>query len=95
MLPRIKGGGGGLSPIVHVSCATTVRDIMAGNGTRHGVFVPDARAKNASGANTYLPRFCVTLRQDHHYTTAVGVHHMEPLGMYQAQFHWHEGEDRQ
>ncbi len=92
---RILGGvGGGLSSIVHVSCAATIRDIMAGNGTGRGVFAPDVRAKNASGAKAFLPGFYITMRQDHHYTTAAGAHHMEPTGTYKAQFHWHEGEGR-
>ena len=63
------GGGGGLSPIVHVLCVATVRDIMAGNGTRRGVFASDVRATNASRAKAYLPGLCITPRHDHHYTT--------------------------
>ncbi len=34
-----------MSPIVHVSCAAIIRDILAGNGTNRGVFAPDVRAK--------------------------------------------------
>jgi hypothetical protein len=81
-----------LSPIVHVSCAATLRDLLAGNGTGRGVFIPDARAKTTSGAKAYLPGLCITLRRELHYTTAAGAHHTEPAGLYQAQFHWHEGE---
>jgi len=51
----LGGGGGGLSPIVHVSCAAIIRDNMAGKGTGCGVFALDVRAKNASGAKAYLP----------------------------------------
>ncbi len=91
----ILGGRGDiLAPIVHVSCATKLRDIMAGNRVARGVFAPDSRAKNASGAKAYLPRFCITLRTGHHYTTTAGVHHTELARAYQAQFHWHEGEER-
>ena len=90
----LGGGGGGLSPIVHVSCAATIRDIMVGNGTGRGVFTPDVRAKNASGAKAYLPGFCITLRQEHHFTTVAEAHHTEPAGFYHAQFHWYEGEGR-
>jgi hypothetical protein len=92
---RILGGGDcDLSPIVHVSCVATIRDIMAGYGTGRGVFAPDVRATNASGAKAYLSGFCVTLRQDHHFTTVAGAHHTEPAGSYEAQFHWHEVEGR-
>jgi hypothetical protein len=92
---RILGGrGDGLSPVIHVSCAATLRDIMAGNGTGRGVFAPDARAKNTSGAKAYLPGFCITLRKDHHFITATGTPQVEAAGAYQAQFHWHEGEGR-
>ena len=34
----------------------------------------------------------MTLKRDHYYTNVAGVHHMKPAGVYQAQFHWHEGE---
>jgi hypothetical protein len=92
---RILGcRGDALSPIVYVSCAATLRDIMAGNGTGRGVFAPDTRAKSASGAKAYLPGFCITLRKDHYFTTATGAPQMETAGEYQAQFHWHEGEGR-
>ena len=90
----LAGGGGGMSPIVHVSCAATLRDIVAGNGTGRGVFAPDVRAKNATDAEAYLPGFCITLRNDHHFLTVAGAHHTEPTWPYQAQFHWHEGEGR-
>jgi len=92
---RILGSrGDGASPIVYVSCADTLRDIMAGNGSGRGVFAPDTRAKCASGSKAFLPGFCISLRRDHHFTTAAGVHHTETAGAYQAQFHWHEGEGR-
>ena len=41
------------SPIIHVSCAATLRDIMAGSGSSHGIFAPDARPKNQTGAKAY------------------------------------------
>ena len=40
-------GGDALGPDVHVSCAATLRDILAGNGDGHGVFAFDTKAKNA------------------------------------------------
>jgi hypothetical protein len=87
-------GGDTLGSVDHVSCAATLRDIMTGNGGGRGVFAPDARAKNVSGAKTYLPGFCITLRMDHHYETVLGANHVESAGAYQAQFHWHDGEGR-
>ena len=86
--------GGTLGPVVHVSCAAALRDIMAGNSGGHGVFAPDARAKNVLGAKAYLPGFCIILRRDHRYESVSGAHHVESAGVYQAQFHWHEGEGR-
>jgi hypothetical protein len=83
-----------MSPIVHVSCAATLRDIMAGNGTGRGIFVLNARAKNTSRAKADLPGFCITFRRELHYTTAAGAHHTEHVELYQAQFLWHEGEGR-
>jgi hypothetical protein len=77
--------GEGDTPAVWVSCAATLQDIMAGSG--RGVFAPDAMSKNLPGAKYYLPGFCITLRWDHYFTTVEGVHHMEPAGAYQAQFH--------
>ena len=90
----LAAGGGALGPIVHVSCEAILRDIMAGNGGGRGVFVPDAMAKNVSRSKAYLPGFCITLREDHHYTTVSGAHHVEPASAYHAQFHWHEGKGR-
>ena len=87
-------GGDALGPIVHVSFAATLRAILAGNGGGHGIFAPDTKAKNASGAKAYLPGFCITLRMNHHYETASRAHHVEPTCAYQAQFPWHEGEGR-
>ena len=90
---RILGAGGnGLAPVVYVSCAATLRDIMAGSGEVRGIFTPDTKAKNAAGAKAFLPGFCIELQQDHYYTTAAGAQQVEPAGAYQAQFHWHEGE---
>jgi len=49
----LASGGDPLSPLAHVSCAATLRDIMAGSD--RGVFAPDARSKNATTAKAYLP----------------------------------------
>jgi len=92
---RIMGArGDGLSPVIHVSCAATLRDIMAGSGNIRGVFVTDTRARNKSGSKAFLPGFCITLRRDHGYTTGAGAYHVEQAWAYKAQFHWHEGEGR-
>ncbi len=90
----LAAGGDALGLDVHASCATTLRDIMSGNGGGRGVFALDAKAKNAAGAKAYLSGFCITLRRDHHYTAASGARHVEPACAYHAQFHWHEGEGR-
>ena len=90
----LANGGDGLSPVVHVSCADTLRDIMAGSGTTSGIFTTDTRAKMQSRAKAFLPGFCITLRRDHSYTTVAGARQVEQAGAYQAQFHWHEGEGR-
>ena len=74
---RIMGmGGEGMSAVQHVSCAATLRDIMAGIGTGRGVFTLDAKSKNLSGAKVYLPGFCITIREDHYYTTVTRAQHM-------------------
>jgi hypothetical protein len=87
-------GGDALGSVVHVSCAATLRDIMAGNGGGRGVFALDVKAENAAGAKAYLPGFCITLRREHHYTDASRARHVEPAGAYHTQIHWHEGEWR-
>ena len=38
-------GGDGMSPFVRVSCAATLKNMMAGSGTRRGVFVPYVKSK--------------------------------------------------
>jgi hypothetical protein len=73
--------GEGVSSVVWVSCAATLQDIMAGSG--RGIFAPDAKSKNLSGAKYYLPGFCIKLRRDHYFTTVGGARHMEPAGAYQ------------
>jgi len=90
----LAAGGDTLSSFVHVSCAATLRDIMAGSGTTCGIFTTDTRARTTSRAKAFLPGFCITLRRDHGYTTVAGAHQVEQAGAYQAQFHWHEGEGR-
>ena len=73
---KIPGlAGEGVSPIVWVSCATTLQDIMAGSGL--GVFAPDVKSKNLPCANYYLPGFCITLRRGHYFTIVEGDHHIE------------------
>jgi hypothetical protein len=86
----LESGGDPLSPLAHVSCATTLRDIMTGNG--RGVFAPDAKSKNLAIAKAYLPSFCITLRREQRYSTSTCFHQTEPAGSSKAQFHWHEGE---
>jgi len=81
-----------MSPVVHVSCGATLRDILAGSGSARDIFAPDGKAKNQAGAKAYLLGFCITLKRDHYYTIVAGVQHMELAGAYQAKFHWHEGE---
>jgi hypothetical protein len=81
-----------MTPVVSVSCADTLRDILAGNGG--GVFEPDAKCRHLPNAKASLLGFCIDLYVDHHYTTATGILQVEPAGSYQAQFHWHEGEGR-
>jgi hypothetical protein len=87
----LAAGSDAPGPVVHVSCAMTVRDIIVGNGGGRGVFAPSVKAKNAADAKAYLPGFCITLRRDHHYTAFFGAHHVKPAS-YRAQFHWHEEE---
>jgi len=82
-------GSDALSPIIHVSFAATLRDIMAGSGATYGVFAMDTKAKTHARAKAFLPGFCITLRRDYSYTTVSGVHQVEQTGAYQAQFHWH------
>jgi hypothetical protein len=62
-------GGDVLGPIVHVSCAATLRDIMAVNGGGCGVFALDVKAKIVSGAKAYLPGFL------HHTPQGPPLHH--------------------
>ena len=62
-----------MSPVVHVSCVATLRNILAGSGTARGIFAYDAKAKNQSGAKAYLLGFCITLKRDHYYTNVAGV----------------------
>jgi hypothetical protein len=79
---RILGvGSDGMSPVVHVSCAATLRDILAGSGTARGIFAHDANAKNQSVANAYLPGICITLKRGHYYTNVAGAQHMEPVAV--------------
>jgi hypothetical protein len=87
-------GGDAFSPVIHVSCAATLRDIMAGSGATCGIFATDTKAKTLSRAKAFLPGFCITLRRDRSFTTVSGAHQVEQAGAYQAQFHWHEGEGR-
>ncbi len=63
---------GPLAPVVSVSCADTLRDILAGNGT--GVFEPDAKCRHLPNAKAHLPRFCINLSSEHSFTTSSGVH---------------------
>jgi hypothetical protein len=81
-----------LAPVVSISYAETLRDILVGNGC--GVFEPDAKCRHLPNAKAHLPGFCIDLYSDHSYTTATRVMHVEPAGSYQAQFHWHDGEGR-
>jgi len=78
--------------VVHVSCAATLRGIMARSG--RGGFPQDARYKIVPNAKAYLHGFNINLRRDHYYHTAAGAQHTESAGHYQAQFHWHCGEGR-
>ncbi len=80
-------GDDALSPVIHVSCAATLRDIMAGSGATCGIFATDTRTKMQSRAKAFLPGFCITLRRDHNYTTVSGAHQVDQAGAYQAQFH--------
>ncbi len=75
-----------LAPLVSVSCAHTLRDILAGRGS--GVLEPDAKCKHLPNAKAHLPGFCIC------YSSSTGVLHVEPVGSYHAQFHWHEGDGR-
>jgi len=81
-----------LAPVISVSCADTLRDILSGNGI--GVFEPDAKCMHLPNAKAHLPGFCINLYSEHAFTTAAGVHHVEPAGSYQSQFYWHDGEGR-
>jgi hypothetical protein len=81
-----------MAPVVRVSCAATLRDIMAGVGTR--VFVPDSKSRDMPNSKAYFLGFCITLKKDHFFYTVAGMQQMEPTGDYQVVFHWHEGEGR-
>jgi hypothetical protein len=67
-----------MAPVVDVSCATTLRDIMAGGGTR--VLIPDSKSKDMPKSKAYLRGFCITLRKDHFFYTIAGKHQMESAG---------------
>jgi hypothetical protein len=73
---------GPLALVVNVSCADTLRDILAGNGT--GVFEHDARCMHLPNAKAHLPGFCIDLYNNHSFTTSAGALHVEPAGSYQA-----------
>jgi len=73
---------GPLPPVVIVSCAYTLRDILAGNGS--GVFEPDAKCRHLPNAKSHLHGFCIYLYDDHSYTTTEGVLHVEHDGSYYA-----------
>jgi hypothetical protein len=88
----LAGISGGMAPVVSVSCADTLRDIISGSGC--GVFEPDSKCRHLPNAKAHHPGFCIDLYTDHSYTSATGVLHVEPAGSYQAQFHWHDGEGR-
>jgi len=83
---------GPLAPVVNVSCADTLRDILARSGT--WVFEPDARCKHLPNAKAHLHGFCIDLYNIHSFTTSTRVLTVEPAGSYQAQLHLHDGEGR-
>ncbi len=83
---------GPLAPAASVSCADTLRDILAGNGT--DVFEPDDKCRHLPNAKAHLHGFCIDLYSKHSSITSSCVLHVEPHGSYQAQFHWHDGEGR-
>ena len=74
---RILGiGRNGMSPVVHVSCAATLRNILAESRTARGIFALDAKAKDQSGDKAYLSGIRITLKRGHNYTNVAGVQHM-------------------
>ena len=76
---------GPLAPVVSVSCADTLRVILAANGC--GVFEPDAKCRHFLNAKAHLPGFCIDFYHDHSFTTTTRVMHVELAGSYQVQFH--------
>ena len=75
---------GSVAPVVSVSCAYTLGDILAGNGC--DVFEPDARCRHLPNAKAHLPGFYIDLYIDHSFTNTSGVQYIEPAGSYLAQF---------
>jgi hypothetical protein len=58
-LARCLGGSGLRVHVVNVSCAYTLRVILAGNG--RGVFEPDEKCRHLPNANAQLPGLCIDL----------------------------------
>ncbi len=78
-------GSGPLAPVINVSCADTLRDILAGIAS--GVFDPDAKYRHLPNAKAHLPGFYIDLYSEHAFTTSTSDVHVEPAGSYHAQFH--------
>ncbi len=73
---------GPFAHVVSVSCADTMRGILAGNGS--GVFEPDAKCRHFPNAKAHLPGLCIDMYIDHSFSTTAGVLHVELAGSYQA-----------
>ena len=76
----LKGVAGPLAPVVTVSCADTVRDILAGNNS--GMFEPDTNCRHLTNAKAHLSSFYIDLVIDHSFNTTNGVLHIEPTCAY-------------
>ncbi len=70
------------APVVSVSCADTLLDIIAENAC--GVFEPEAKCRNLPNAKVKLLGSCIDLQGDHSFTTTKSSFYVELEGTYPA-----------